>query len=257
MEKQNVLEKIEEKVVFKISRLFFLVLAVISMVVIILGTAYLLYGFSPTEKPSILHEDKISITASEVSTVLNMPLSSKTNEGSNISDDQSQKQEELDKAMFEKYIDTLKILLPEPLYSWGPKGSYEGEGYDRQFVVTDDGVIKKVNSFLETLNGYKEYTHALDQLCSILKGFPEDQRLKPLEVFIDLYKQKKTEYKDAQITADQEYERAVEEKNTAKLQSLIVIGSAISSMAFLAMCLVLFSMQRNIKSMSKNQNSIT
>lgn len=255
MEKQSLLEKIEEKVVFKISRLFFLILAFISMVVVLLGAAYLIYGFSSTDKPSLLDEDKINITASEISNAMKKSPSLETNEQSNVSSSQSQKQNDPDKAVFEKYIDTLKILLPESKYSWQDKGYYTGGDYytARRFVTTDEGIIKKVSSLIETLSGYKEYINAMERLCYVLRRFPEDQRLKPLEAFIDLYKQKLSDHKEAQTIAKREYEETLEKKNAAKLQSIIVIGSAISSMAFLAIFLVLFSMQRNIKSMSQKQ----
>lgn len=247
MEKKNTLENIEEKIVFRISRLFFLTLVIISMLVIVTGLFYLIYGFSSTTNPIGPYEAKISITSSEVTKIMNDSSSQQANEQSNISINQLQEQEDPDKIIFDEYVDTLKVLLPESIYSWEPKDIY----LDGQYSETDIGITQRVNNFLETLNGYKEYNNAFESLCGLIRNYPEDKRLKPLVVFIDLYKQKLEALKESQTKAEQEYQETIMNKEMAKYQSMIAIGAAVSAMAFLAIFLVLLSMQRNIKLLSK------
>lgn len=244
MENFNVMEKLEEKIVFRISRLFFLTLAIISMVTIIWGIAYV---FSASTPPEPLQEPKpVVVQSFDIQDAINQANMSETS-NSPSSSEQSKESNQPENIRFDKYIKTLKLLLPESKYSWQEKGFYTGNYYNQRYVVSDIGITRRLNAFVKNFDGQKEYNDALSQLCVALEKFPGDQRLIPLTTFLALYVEQLKKYEESKRILKEEYQESIAAKKNARYVGLIVVGSALSSMAFLGIFLVLLSIQRNIK----------
>jgi hypothetical protein len=240
MEYPGMLEKLEEKIVFRMSRFFFLTLAFISFLVLVIGIVYLGWTLTPSTRGQ--DPKPVTISASDIrqhiTTTQGMPTPTTTS-----SSDTSAAQEE---ARFNSYVDTLRLLLPFPEYSWDAKGDYVGG----QYVTTDVGINQRMADFNRNFADYRESNAALSQLCNVLREFPEDARLKPLDSFIAMYTEQSTAHKEKFDKVESEYQENLMQKASGKYESLVIIASAISTMAFLAIFLVLLSMQRHIKALA-------
>jgi hypothetical protein len=255
MSRSTALDWFEQNVVFRISRGFFLVLTFIAMIAVIGAAIYLLYGISPTQKASISEDALVTVSPAEVSAKIDSTSDAASVTPATKGKDQATPADP-DKQLFEAYVDTLRTLLPPSTYPWSPQGYYTGYySWERRFVTTNEGIIKKLQSLLETLNGHKEYDHALKQLCAVLRTFPEDKRLTPLENFILIYKVKVADHRASLVAANQEFQAAVEHKSAATSQSLIAIGGSLSVTAFLAILLVLLSIQRHLSLIRKSSGT--
>jgi hypothetical protein len=240
MEHPGMLEKLEEKIVFRMSRFFFLTLAFISFLVLLIGIVYLGWTLTPSTRGQ--DPKPVTISASDIrqhmTTTQGMPSSPAT-----AISDTSAAQEE---ARFNSYVDTLRLLLPLSTYSWEAKGDYVGG----QYVTTDVGINQRMTDFNRNFSDYRESNAAISQLCSVLREFPEEGRLKPLDSFIAMYSEQSTAHKEKMDKVESEYQENLMQKASGKYESLVVIASAISTMAFLAIFLVLLSVQRNIKTLA-------
>jgi hypothetical protein len=164
----------------------------------------------------------------------NVPSASAVTPGSPTAD--------MEESKFNNYVDTLRQLLPAPTYSWDAKESFvEGQ------YVTDIGIAQRMTDFTRNFTDTHESNVALEQLCSVLREFPQEGRLKPLEAFIELYTEQSAAHKEKLDKVEADFQENLMTKASGKYESLIVIASAISTMAFLAIFLVLLSVQRNIK----------
>ena len=235
----GLLDKLEEKVVFRMSRYFFVGLCFISALVFLTGVFY--FGWSLT--PSTRGEDvkPLSITAADVK----QHIATTKSVQPSTSGAEAIPGADLEEAKFNSNVDTLRILLPSTIYSWEGKSGFSGSEF-----VTDVGIGQRLNDFTRSFSDTHESNVALAQLCSVLREFPEDGRLKPLESFIALYTEKMPLHKEMVDKAESEYQENMMQKTSGKYESLVVIASAISTMAFLAIFLVLLSVQRNIKSLA-------
>jgi hypothetical protein len=236
MEKAGLLEKLEEKVVFRVSRYFFLTLAIISMLVLLIGVFYMGWSLTPSTRGQ--DPKPVLLTASDVKqhmeTKKNVPSASAVTPASPTAD--------MEESKFNSYVDTLRQLLPSPTYSWDAKESLvEGQ------YVTDVGIAQRMTDFTRNFTDTHESNVALEQLCSVLREFPQEGRLKPLEAFIELYTEQAAAHKEKLDKVEADYQENLMSKASGKYESLIVIASAVSTMAFLAIFLVLLSVQRNIK----------
>jgi hypothetical protein len=237
MEHPGMLEKLEEKIVFRVSRYFFLTLAIISMLVLLIGVFYL--GWTLTSSTRGQDPKPVLISASDVRQHIattkgvqpasTLPLADSTGG--------------LEESRFNNYVDTLRQLLPSTTYSWEAKSDFSGG----QFATTDVGITQRMTDFTKNFTDTHETNVALAQLCSVLREFPQENRLKPLESFIEMYTEQSAAHKEKLDKVESEYQENLMQKASGKYESLVVIASAVSTMAFLAIFLVLLSVQRNIK----------
>ncbi|HUI31805.1 MAG TPA: hypothetical protein VLX91_16470 [Candidatus Acidoferrales bacterium] len=250
MEKQTTLDRLEEKILFRVSRFFFLSLAMISMLVLLIGAIYLAWSLIPVNRAPDPRD--VILTAKDV----RENLESNGNAGNLASTENANAENSKtpDELKLDSYIDTLKQLMPPPEYSWDAKGYYTKDAFS-QYVTTDIGLTQRLKDFTDQLSDVEESNQALSQLCSVLREFPQDGRLKPLESFTELYLQKRNDRFELVKSIDSQYETALAEKVAGKSESLIVIVSAVSTMAFLAIFLVLLSVQRSIKNLSAQSQS--
>ncbi len=237
MEHPGMLEKLEEKFVFRMSRFFFLALAFISALVFLIGVIYLGWTFTPSTRGQ--DPKPVLVSASDVrqhvaTTKGIQPASTTTPTDTSAG---------MEEARFNSYVDTLRQLLPSTTYSWEAKSDFSGG----QFVTTDVGITQRMTDFTKNFTDTHETNVALAQLCSVLREFPQEERLKPLESFIEMYTEQSAAHKEKLDKVESEYQENLMQKATGKYESLVVIASAVSTMAFLAIFLVLLSVQRNIK----------
>lgn len=246
MASNSILDKLEEGIVFRISRTFFLVLVLIGMLATIAGFVYFIWGAIPTAKEpvaALAKPDSIVLTVADIRAAMT-GSDAKAVEGQAAESAGTPEETGADQNQqrFEAQIDSLKLLLPAGLYSW------ESEG----------GISVRLGEFFNQFSVYSEAIAPLEQLCGILREFPEDQRLAPFNSFLGLYSTRLTDYKrrlaeaeeefqSQDVAAESEYTSAATEKAMAQYQGLIAVGLGIASVAFLGISLVLLSVQRNLK----------
>lgn len=277
MTHNSTFDKLEEGIVFRVSRTFFLVLVLIAMLGVLAAVLYLLWGITPTTKETVTRDPDpkpVLLTSADIREAISKPKSKRVETAASTQEAKSSEQTKADQNQikFQSLLDTLRILLPSRLYSWQSSGywtyPYGREMYNyfqkedyRKWNVTEAGITDKLKEFYTGVSDYSEAIIPLEQLCNVLREFPESQRLAPFNTFIDLYVERQTEYKrrlneneesyQARINeANAKYESTVASKTVAKYQGLIAAGSGVASIAFLAIFLVLLSMQRNIKQLA-------
>lgn len=273
MSQKSILEKLEEGFVFRISRSFFLILVILAMLGILSGIFYLVWSFLPTSKEFVMKDPDpkpVLITVKDIKSAMSSPIATEVHKSSPaFSAQELEIKPDLDSVRFMALIDTLNILLPSSLYSWQSTGywtyPYGQQLYEyyhtdeyRRWNVDKPGISDQLRELFSGTSSVKDAVVPLKQLCKVLVAYPETNRLKPFNTFIDLYQERQAEYirtikqnednyqfKLSEVNS--KYEATVLNKSIAKLQSLIIIGSGIASVAFLAIFLVLLSMQRNLK----------
>jgi hypothetical protein len=237
MEKPGLLERLEEKIVFRMSRYFFLTLACISSLVFLIGVFYLGWTLTPSTrgqdpKPVLISASDVRQHVATTKSIQPASITTPTDTSAGM-----------EESRFNSYADTLRQLLPFPTYSWDAKSDFSGG----QYVTTDVGITQRMTDFTKNFTDTHETNLALAQLCSVLREFPQEERLKPLEAFIEMYAEQSAAHKEKMDKVEAEYQENLISKASGKYESLVVIASAISTMAFLAIFLVLLSVQRNIK----------
>lgn len=243
----SILDRLEEGIVFRVSRSFFVVLVLIAMIGIVAGLVYFLWGITPTSKETVVRDPDphaVVLTSDDIRAAMNRPETEQIeNLGTAATKASDEKTEvDLNQQRFEALVDTLRLLLPDSLYPW----------------ESEAGISGKLGELLNETSGHAEAIVPLEQLCRVLREFPEDQRLAPFNAFTNLYSKRQAEYKRRlaeieeshqlrTVAADSAYESTLLDKSVAKYQGLIGIGVGIASVAGLAIFLVLLSMQRNLK----------
>ena len=233
MQKQSTIDRLEEKFLFQVSRYFFLALAMISMLVLLVGVLY--FGWSVVPVNRVPYPKEVTLTAKDVKD--NLKSMSQTEHQASESNSNADNSNDPDQAKFRSYIYTLRQLMPQPEYLW------DGSWYEI-------GITQRLTNFAGEFRDMQECNQAFAQLCSILRAFPEKERLEPLESFMQLYLQKRNDRAEQIKKIDSDYTLSMAAKAVGKSGSLVVVVSAISTMAFLALFLVLLSVQRNITKIS-------
>jgi hypothetical protein len=245
----SILDRLEEGIVFRVSRSFFVVLVLIAMIGIVAGLVYFLWGITPTSKETVVRDPDpraVVLTSDDIRAAMNRPETEQVeNRGTAATTATDEKTEnDLNQQRCGALVDTLRLLLPGSLYPW-----------------ESDGISGKLDELFNEVSGYAEAIAPLEQLCRVLREFPEDQRLAPFNAFAALYSKRQAEYKRRlaeiveshqfrTVAADSAYESTLLNKSVAKYQGLIGIGMGIASVASLAIFLVLLSIQRNLKSLA-------
>ncbi len=238
MEHHSFLEKVEEGLVFRISRSFFLILALLAMLGTLAGLFLIAWGVLPVSKEVVMKEadpKPVLVTSADVKAAMNAPKSNvpqqtltQPGEAANKNETDTTQQE------FYSLADTLASLV------FVDKPTLQND------FLGDDSV-KRV-----------ELVRLVRQLCSALRDFPEKERQEALGKFLDLYNERETEYNQKIQENQQNYESRIDEanakydstmagKSATKYQGFVAAGSGVASVAFLAIFLVLLSMQRSLK----------
>ncbi|HEX9005666.1 MAG TPA: hypothetical protein VF889_00130 [Bacteroidota bacterium] len=246
MPSHSALDKFEEGFIFRISRTFFLVLIILAMLGILGGLIYFLWGVSPTSKVSAKQETALQLpvlTAADIRTAMSHPAMEQS--GAPASGTETTEKPDSSAVQYQALMDTLNALLPAPEYP-------------------PEAISDKLSTFTFAFSGYAEAVGPLRQLCSILREFPEEQRLAPFNTFMEVYPERFAQYKrrleerqsglqSGATEAETRYETTVAEKSMAVYQGLIAVGLGIAFVAFLSIYLVLLSMQRNLQQLASRQ----
>jgi hypothetical protein len=247
MSDRGFLESLEEGLVFRISRFFFLLIVVLLMFTVLGGIGYLFWGYLPTTAP--LPSKHTDLTKAEIVKYLaTNPVESASSPAASPA--AAGDQAEATQKQFGILVDSIHALLPLDTYPWDEVRTTVGEGMDQQSVVTEKGVDNLLREFFEPYNGYEEMTPPARNLVAVLSQFGAKERMKPLKAFVKLYREHAASVKEAEQTAQSAFENASMEKSLARTTGLMIVAAAIAGMAFTAIYLVLLSMQRNIKKMA-------
>jgi hypothetical protein len=269
MENRSIMERLEEKIVFRISRVFFIVLVFLAMVGMLWGVYCLCWSITPTSKSVVIKEadpKPVFISSLDIKDAINKVKIKKDSSNTTKEPIVEEKKEndDPDKIKYQQLCESIKILFPENLYTWKSKGHWYypyaiiRSTYGKKWIVDKHGVEDIILSVLNGESEYKKGIIILEQLFDVLKSFPDKERLEPLQTFAMLYNDRKYDYEklvrenemryeDKLNEATSNYEKTIAEKSAARYKGMLISGGGIASIASLAIFLVLLSVQRNIK----------
>lgn len=284
MGKRSFLELLEEKIIFRTSRLFFSILATIALLAVIAGIIYFGSGAIHPPKDIVAKAEDpapVNVTAIDVrNEIESAKVKAAEAENRQTAKSQNRRASEQtsrvetsemsirDKAR-QKYgaiLDTLETLLPAAIYTWESKGAWRTDywGNRREWITTETGIFKRLDMLTSGIEDRAEVERVLRGLIGVLREFPEKERLDPLRIYVQMFQNKYAAYKNAlaeneavyqaQLAeAEAKYQAALAEKKVRRYQGGVVAGSGIASVAFLAIFLVLLSMQRSLHRMEKDR----
>ena len=157
---QNFLKKIEEKYVFNISQYFWHIFITIASLGMLVGLGYVFWGIIPPSKTTVTKGQYPAIskvTFEELNKVLSPPKAVK---GEVKNQPKEEKKPKVLTATvdneYNKVLDSLKDLLPEPKFSWNPAGYYYSPyGYfssERRWVETSPGINRALETTYSNLS---------------------------------------------------------------------------------------------------------
>ena len=200
--KLSFLEQFEEKFYFKTSHFFWHFLTGLGGLVLVVGILILLWGITPSFKPSASKEEypkPVKVTVEELKVKIQPPA--KKTEASKTTPESTQEtqievkqvaevQEYPEEIAYQAAIDSMKVLLPENKYRWVTKGHWERRYYDKRWVIDVWGINDRLKSICKKVNAteFKTKRQLLEAYISLISAFPEEQRFTVLKSAIELSK---------------------------------------------------------------------
>jgi hypothetical protein len=287
MEKRGLLELLEERIIFRTSRMFFSILATLALLAVIAGVLYLGAGAIRPSKDIVEKAPDaapVGVTAADVRAEIELAEARAAEaksrreaqaEGRRVSErtgsEPAPEVSVRDKAR-QKYgaiLDTLESLLPATIYTWESKGGWRSDrwGYRREWMTTETGIFKRLETLTSGIENSAEIERALRGLCDVIRTFPEKERLEPLKIYVQIFQNRYSAYKSALVEneavyqaklaeAEAKYQVSLAEQKVRRYQGTVVAGSGIALVAFLAIFLVLLSMQRSLHRMEKGMSPV-
>lgn len=200
-------EKLEEKIVFKTSHIFFLVLVGATLLVMVGSVLVFLWGITPSLKPGVEKAEyppAVAVSADEVSRLLPAQVTpGRKTAVATVSPGRREKAPEQKaeitpaaevdstKIVYEQAIDSMKALIPANKYLWANKGHYERGYYKvrgdwrhgKHWVVDRYGLQAKLNNVFKSINAesYSDKTSIIKTYIPILTRFEEKNRYSALK----------------------------------------------------------------------------
>ncbi len=193
--KLDFIKKIEEKIVYRTSHIFFLSLVGVVLVAMVLSTLLLLWGLTPSLKPGVEKAEYPSpVTVSVEEITAQLPVTNMEKKGSKKASDDKNKpvvaavgkdvmdDAEVDstKILYNKQIARMKELLPPKKYLWRDKGH---RNYWNRWVVDRYGIQSRLNSSFQAIGAtsYADKSRLLEKYMAIMNLFKEKQRYQILK----------------------------------------------------------------------------
>jgi len=153
---QLFLKKIEEKYVFNISQYFWHIFITLATIGCIVGLGYLLWGIIPPSKTDVVKEKYPPITKVTYEELQNSIAPKKSAEKSKTPREvKSAPRTATNDAEFNRVMDSLKMFLPEPEFSWNPTGYYYSPYWfssERRWIQTSPGLSKILENIFSSLS---------------------------------------------------------------------------------------------------------
>lgn len=244
---KNLLQKVEEKYVFKISHYFWHIFVAIGSLALIGGVLILLWGVIPPGKDNVTKAEYppvVQVEPDEVIAVLKT-LEEKPKQTTTTPRTVTQTKPvttpvtstDPDERIYNQSLDSLKKLIPPNKYSWASSGNwyypygeqyyryYRDRGYNvenyRQWIVTSTGIEEKLKEAFTESQAYsfKQKKIILDSYIDIVRRFSEEKRSSLIKTL--------TGYRANSVTETSENLKAVSESisnfDTAKTEFITLI----------------------------------
>lgn len=236
-------EKIEEKLIFKTSRYFFLFLSIMAFLGILISILFIAWGLTPSTKrevvkktipyPALAALDNVRVLIEinknkkeepEIKDVVEKKGSIKKSKKVTIKADSKQKPEDPEQKKIIELLEEIKSLLPPNKYSWEGKGhfvypygayvyAYTRDPKARKYIIDSPGILSNIrNMFIDDPENII-IIDRLQKLINILKDISIDDRIIAINVFTDTTKNSLIKYKNDQNIAKEEYENEVKKSN--------------------------------------------
>ncbi|MFQ5632804.1 MAG: hypothetical protein ACE5I1_28885, partial [bacterium] len=198
------LENFEEKFYFRTSHLFWHLLTGIAGLALVIGVLILLWGITPSLKPSVkktVYPEPVAVTADEVLLRIAPPAKKveiagktpqvyPTSTGGEVKP-QPAAQVDSTELAYQSSMDSLKVLLPPKKFPWKSHGHWEKEWYNRRKWVVDVwGINDRLKSAFKKVNAqsFVDKQKLLDAYIALVSPFPEKQRYKVFKAAISYTK---------------------------------------------------------------------
>lgn len=271
-------EKLEANIVFKYSRLILLIIALLAIIIVGFSAFFAIYGVIPASKPSVemaAFPDSAKVSKREVDSLLadtgkvfKASSAKQVREWVDREKDTVKKSIEIKAVVFNSLIDSLKNkVVPDSLYAWESKGYYSTDswGYRDRWVVTYQGVAKRIEPLYKDNYTYDQAILNLQQLISFLHQYPMASRLNAINPYVQLFLKKeyernieiekiKAEHDESLVKAEKDYEETVARKDDFFKKSLMTALAAIGVVISIALTLILFAIQRDLRKIADRKN---
>jgi hypothetical protein len=261
-----VLDLLEEKFVFRVSRGFFLLAAIVALLIIAGGVYYAQQGLRHAE-PRIVTPaqvpDAVTVTPADVAARILAKKATNTGKETRRSGASTLSKRDEAQAKYGDWLDSLEVLLPEKLYTWSKVvGYYDYPYLQIGYHTKDIGFVYKLLEQLTDGLSREETDQALQQLCAVLREYPPKERREPFETYVDLYdagsSQRKLEiaaaeakYRSDKEAAEAAYFAQVAALKTQRTQGLAAVGIGVAAIAMTGVLLVLLAIYRHLKGISQ------
>jgi len=269
-------DKIEQKLVFRVSRTFFWIFVTIAGLSFVAAVFVLLYSIIPPGKEDVVKEQypsKPKVTLEEVMAAINPPPPVQKYEEKDTQVPQPPKQEE---TKYEERADTLQLKINKLIDSlgtfvksgWGTTYENYIAGYDWFNNPVYETRAKRglrsnfENILSEFFESKQEKITTLEFLIQVMQKVGEDKCENALRYFMRSTKDKWTHYREAVnkiesdfnlgiATAEAEYANAKLEKIDLSNKALMSIGSAIVLIALVGLILCFLAIERNTRAVKE------
>lgn len=274
----NPLDKIESKLVFRISRTFFWILLSIAGLIFVGGILVSLYSLIPPSKSEVIKAEappEPEVTLADVMARISPPQQVSNLESSTPAGNQKSvtsqttytppQQDEYDRKIIALY-DTLKKYFPAEKYNWDPKYERKAVRWDifnrpaeYQNVVVSQGVRSEVDDVLRPFQTSQKKVQVLEGILKLIKQIDGDNRRRALGIYVNLYRQKtmnwqqevasiESAYQSRLIVAEGELVAKKLFKNTLLYFSLMGTAGAIILAVIIGLFLCFLAIERNTRS---------
>jgi hypothetical protein len=235
----------------------------VSLVVSIGALVYFVWGIFPAIKENVeapTLPPRSEITTAEIQEYLNqkskkeVPAKAEETKKKNKTEKgvKSEQEKRLD-----VLIDSIKVLLPNKIYSWQDIGHKEGYWYTRR-VIDRSGLFRKLAYLLEDVDSVEAKIERLDVLIKIVSNYSIEDRAKVADAFFKIFfekekarkttvREQKESYEQRKSLALRNHEESMQKKEVARTQGMMAVGMTLSSVAIIAVLLVVLGIYRQIK----------
>ncbi len=237
--KFDFIKKIEEKIVFRTSHIFFLSLVGVVLLAMALSALLLLWGLTPSLKPGVdkaEYPPPVTVTLDEITAQLpaaekdkgkkvekkSGPAKSKPEAAASGKNLKADTKVDSTKILYEKQIARMKELLPPKKYLWSDKGHRD---YWNRWIVDRYGIQSRLNSRFRAIGAtsHAEKNRLLEKYIAIINLFKEKQRYPVLKDLL-YYTRGNTDMSVRNMELLAEATRFFPRENTAFLTRLARFG---------------------------------
>ena len=257
--KNTILDSIQEKLLSWFTRPTLLVLILVITGLLAYNMVYFGWSITPSNKRSVSEKatpSSVQVSADDVKKAIEndkpKPVQKQVEKPAQDIV-QAPIIDELEVAL-NKVMDSLKVLLPDSIYSWESEKEYD---YYYGWKIKEFGVLDQLKAIKNNSDDKKHFIAGLNGLCGVLVQFDLKERKIPLEKYIQVWNEKSSAreslisenanwFRSERNNAENEYEETIDAKRKGERESFQIINDVLYPISLLAIFLVLLSIRKSL-----------